>query len=441
MLELLFVTCCIQVAVPLQPAVDPFAILEQVRRFDDGGLWPGFAPARTPIGFFDGSRSYLVGHPQPPAEFAPVVGHPGSVVFEGRFDQFRANTASRINDVWTATFQVDDDSSRPLSSWVGLVVHETFHVFQRENGGGWWNVNEADLFVYPFDDAKLLALRRRETEVLRRALAARAEGEALPWVAAFNEIRHERAQQMPPNALAYERGIERLEGLADYVQYRAVGGQPNLPEAPSGYAAEATRKRCYDVGSACGLLLDGINPTWSASIPAHWVDEVLESAVADTTVRAGQLEPEVLQAIYEAADRDARAVQQSREVEREEFLTQPGWQIVVECADERPMFPQNFDPLNVRVVSAGEILHSRWLKLGNESGEIEVLNHACLTKGPGPHPLFNGVNSLTITGLGVAPTVTESDNELSITVEGIRLHLRGAQLATEGDRLLVSLGR
>ncbi len=45
------------------------------------------------------------------------------------------------------------------------------------------------------------------------------------------------------------------------------------------------------------------------------------------------------------------------------FLGRPGWKL--EIASAQPLWPQGFDPLNVTLVARGEILHRRWVKLGN----------------------------------------------------------------------------
>ena len=52
------------------------------------------------------------------------------------------------------------------------MIHETFHVFQRQRHPA-WAANEAELFLYPVDDAGLLAAGRQETEAFQRALAAK----------------------------------------------------------------------------------------------------------------------------------------------------------------------------------------------------------------------------------------------------------------------------
>lgn len=82
-----------------------------------------------------------------------------------------------------------------------------------------WTANEVELFVYPIEDAKLLGLRRLESEALRRALLAQGPEEAACWVATALAMRRERFGGLPDGAVAYERGTELVEGLAQYAEW------------------------------------------------------------------------------------------------------------------------------------------------------------------------------------------------------------------------------
>ncbi len=81
-----------------------------------------------------------------------------------------------------------------------------------------WGANEVDLFLYPVEDASLLALRFLEDGALRRALEARDDAEAARWAAATLELRQERFALLPGEAVTYERAAELHEGLARYVE-------------------------------------------------------------------------------------------------------------------------------------------------------------------------------------------------------------------------------
>lgn len=103
-------------------------------------------------------------------------------------------------------------------------------------------------------------------------------------------------------------------------------------------------------------------------------------------------------AIEAAAARDAGAVVAARAARRREFDRRPGFRVVVEAAEGKPLWPQGFDPLNVERVDGG-ILHTRFLRLGNDGATIEAVDGAAdleaFTEAAGAHPLFNGVRRVT----------------------------------------------
>jgi hypothetical protein len=89
--------------------------------------------------------------------------------------------------------------------------------------------------------------------------------------------------------------------------------------------------------------------------------------------------------------------------------------------------------------SAAEVLHTRWIKLGNSSGSIEVLDRHCQTEGAGKHPLFEGVARATITGLPSKPRIEETDGAVEISEKGLTLTLRGARVTRDGQTVTITL--
>ena len=120
----------------------------------------------------------------------------------------------------------------------------------------------------------------------------------------------------------------------------------------------------------------------------------------------------------------------------QDFLEARGWTVVVEAGD--PIFPLGFDPWNVERLSAAEVLHTRWIKLGNASGSLEVLDRHCLTEGAGKHPLFEGVARATITGLTSKPRVEETASAVRVTTEGLTLEFRGARVSQDGQTVTIT---
>lgn len=342
-------------------------------------LWPNFDPQQIPVAIYDGKRTVLHHHPSPPREFQDGV-------YEGRHPAVTGNSSITIGGVETATVLATNPTP-------GLIAHEQFHVHQRTRHPA-WSANEADLFLYPVDDAEALALLRRETDALRKALNGDKSAAQLAL-----ELRRERFAKIGPAAAKYERGSELNEGLAMYIQHRVDGGPIVLADGPP----DGVRDRVYQSGLALATLLDLYDPKWRETLESgdpRSLDELLAGAIVPT---------------YDV-DAEIRAVTAKREQRKREFLDAPGWTVVITAKDV-PFFPKRFDPLNVHVVGKGEVLHTRFLQLDG----IEILGRPALTQSAGEHPLFNGVRSVTLTGFATRPVI-EHDR---LVAEGVSADLRG----------------
>ena len=409
-------------------------VLKEFDRICRGPLWPGYEPCRTPLAIFDGQRTWLVRHPNPPPEFVASRLRGDSFVFSGHHAALRANTGIELAGTPTASAMLDDPSQEPRLS-AALLIHEAFHVFQAKRHPG-WGANEADLFVYPVEIPPALALRRLESESLRRALAAGSRSSAGTWAARALEVRRERFALLPTSAASYERGTETKEGLARYVEARAGGPAVSIfPEAE--FSAGAVRDRAYASGAAMALLLDRLDPDWKRRFEKNdtlTLDELLGRAAHGA--RAEVFSAAETQEAGRRAEADVAAWVSQRSALRREILEAAVWKVVLEAED--PVFPQGFDPLNVERLSASEVLHKRWIKLGNASGSLETLGRRCLTVSAGKHPLFEGVSRATV-ALAAEPRVEERPGILKISAEGLTLEFRGARLIRSDHTLRVEI--
>ena len=413
-----------------------FAALEEFDRFGSREIWPGFEPRGIPLEIFDGSRTWLVRHPAPPPEFKASSGRADIRVVEGRHASMRSNTSLELAGVPTATASFEG-RSEDAPHLAALLLHEAFHVFQARRHPKWGG-NEVDLFLYPVEDAEALGLRRLESAALRRALAAGNGPGAAAWAARALELRRERFRLLPESAAAYERGSELKEGLAQYIEAETAGhGSVLFP--PAEFPPAAIRDRAYASGCAIALLLDRLDPAWKRRLEEKddvALDELLGRAVSGVSpedFRPGETEEAAQRARQDVAAEVAR-----RASLRKEFLEAPGWKLVVETEDR--LFPQNFDPLNVERLSSSEVLHTRWVKLGNSSGALEVLDRRCLTESAGKHPLFEGIRRATVTGLPSAPRIEESDGLVKISEKGLTLEFRGARVSRSDHTVTITLG-
>lgn len=390
-------------AAPLRGATERPAVLDAYERLIDADLWPCFEPAAIPVALHDGTRTWLLRHPRPPEGFARV--DDDLAVFEGRHEVIRANTSTVLDGVALATLMAPP-ADRTLDEHAAVLVHEAFHVHQHAHHPGWGG-DESVLFTYPDADVEALALRRLETEALRRALAARDAGARDGWALAALLARRDRFARLPAPAVAYERGGELSEGLASYVQDRALGGRLPLELPEHGYAPDALRLRVYDSGLALARLLDAVDPAWRDDFVTGTLalDEALALRLARGVPAAfGAEERATARA---RAERDVAALRDERAARLVALQQAPRLDLLF--TGGAPM-PAAFDPTNVTVLGEGAVHHRRWLVLRGDGLEIEVLDGEALTFGAGEHPLWNGVRRLVVPA-GPGTLALERDGE------------------------------
>lgn len=417
------------------------AILAAYDEIAAADLWPGFVPDSVPLAVYDGRTTYLLRHPDPPADFSPVAGRPDLWSFLGHYEAVRANTSTEIGGALTATLLSGSDTTRSPARLAAVLLHEAFHVYQRQNHPD-WQANEVELFVYPVEDAGLLAERRLETEALRRALGARDHTARACWTGRALAIREARYAGMRDGSIGYERGSELIEGLAHYIEKRvAAEGQAALPEGRS-FAADDVRARTYAVGAAFATLLDALARDWKTRLvqgAATSLDELLRQVPAVREAAGCAFSADERTAARSRAEADIAELLDQRLALRREFLAAAGPRLVIEAADDALLWPEVFDPSNVRRLGATEVLHTRWLVLSNAGSRLEVLDRSALSEGVGPHPLFNGVRRLTVTGLAGEPVVREAEGAVVIEAPGFQGAFAGARLERDGTTLVVRL--
>lgn len=397
--------------------------------------WPGFQPTAVPLALSDTDGTYLVRHPSPPEPFEPMRGADAWVA-DSVPAELRANTEARIDEVWTAAV------TTPAGEWdasglAALLLHETFHVFQTTTHPE-WTANEVDLFTYPVGSERALHLRRLETGALRRALTAPDSLRELCWSHELLDLRARRFAALPSEAVAYERGTELREGLARYVESLATGAEPRLPA--DGFPPEDVRERSYATGHGLAVLLDRLSPGWKealASDAGEGLDGVLRARIPGIGPRPCGASPDEVGRTRGLARSDLADLAGRRARAREAFEGARGWRVEI-VADENRLWPQRFDPLNVRILDGRLVLHDRWLVAGNEAGRIEVLDRTALTRGVGPHPMFDGLDRLWVTGL-TEPEVTTVADTVRIAGDGLELELVGAEVEREGQVTRVRL--
>ncbi len=416
------------------------SILAAYDEIADEDYWPGFAPDSVPLAVYDGRSTYLARHPDPPEGFSAVEGREGLWVYPGQHELVRANFSVEIGGVLTAALLGGIDTTASPATLAATLLHEAFHVHQGEKHPD-WQANEVELFTYPVEEVDLLALRRLETEALRRALEAADQAGRKCWARRAVELREDRYARMTEGAVAYERGTELNEGTARYIQSLASGAQPEL--STERFGADEVRARAYAVGSAMAILLDDMAPDWKGALErgdANALDYLLAAAAAEHDGSECEFTPEEQATARSRAGVDVAALAAELQALRREFLAAPGHRLIIEAQGDAILWPEAFDPSNVRRLTSAEVLHTRWLKLSNSESRLEVLDRSALSEGAGPHPLFNGVQRLALTGFEDEPVVRDSAGVALVEAAGFAGRFAGAEIERDEMTLMIRLG-
>ena len=327
-------------------------------------LWAGFAPLEIPLLVWDGTRTYAFNHPNPPAPFEPEWDW---YVMEGRAETIIGNSTGTLEFLPVATVMAQNVDSQTAA---GLAIHEAFHVYQNMQYPR-WNANELDLLSYPMLETDLLALRRLETRALSRAIAQQDLG----WARAALKARASRFAKLEEKHRVFERELERIEGTAYFVEGRATNQALLLPE--DDFAPNEIRRRAYAIGRAWIELLTRFAPQQIRELGGEYPDNLLKTVAKTAPERP--LTFSILEYERERARQDIETLKQMREAKRAEFFD--GYGFMLEIRSKTPLQPQGFDPTNMELLEAGELLHSRYLRLGDAKGSFELEDLPCLTFG------------------------------------------------------------
>lgn len=416
---------------------DPFALIEEFSRLKKDECWPGFDPSAYPVAVYDGERTLLFKHPHPPEGFTALEDRPHVAVWQGQHPMVKGNTSIDMGGITAATVLLNKFEETPLKKVAAVVAHECFHVFQKGHFPNRWP-NSTEVFLYPVEDTVQLRLKRLETEALRRSFDVEDSTTGKPWLALALKLHAERMELLPVGSRDWERGVEFIEGTARYVESVAAGEKiPLIPE--DGYAADKPRYRAYSIGYAWAVWLDRLVPDWKRNlkeVDPPWLDVLLTTGWKEHAGLAEFSNVE-LDAYSEIATRAVGEIVKAKEQMRSELLARAGWKLIIECPAGRPLWPSGFDPMNVKTLNNGEVLHTRWLTLKNETGEFEVNGTQALTEPAGEHPLFTGVSRVTVTGIGEKPELQQMGETVSFDSGTISFKFAHAKWKYEDETLTI----
>ena len=417
-----------------------FTIIQEVERLAERKLWLGFEPMTIPVAVYDGERTWLLKHPDPPSEFAAWPDSHEAYVFQGLHETVRANTATLIGEIPAAAIMLESIVDLDVSAMASIFIHEMFHVFQNERYPGWGSDIGA-MFLYPYENIDLLYLRRLETEALRRAQEIGNVEDSLGWVAIAMALRQDRYSRLPDDCVVFERGTELLEGLAQYVERQSLGqSQITLPFEE--YEPDGLRKRCYDSGSCMAMLLDRFQTGWKQLLgdgDVRSLDELLREVSFGKSVQRLDFTAVEQKEARARAVRDVTQLRKRRDLLRRAFEGKPGYRIAIRTSSMNCLRTKGMDPSNCMKLSDHDILHTRFLRLGNETTSIEMLEGTAMTHATGDHPLYSGFEEVVFAGLVKRPEVTVVGNQLRVNAMGLSIECSQALLTEHAKEWIIEL--
>lgn len=364
--------------------IDPRMIAEaseawKIIAVEANPVWAGWNASNTPLLFYlPGEQDVLINHPKPPEGFIPYsgplrfpggriavkdgptllewdgqntsmeVGGVATLVVADTLSNLRLQIGGLIEDPRPAAEKAKELTFSRLSTdpydQMAMMVHEAFHVFQGTAAPD-KGADEMLLLKYPVLSIENNVGFAQEGAALSEALRARDEPGFRKAIARWIALRAERRAKLPKEAVEYEDGVEFLEGLAKYTEYRLLevldgrtpgpdlwwvqgfrgfGGLSSqrtklLDEMVQHMRGEASvnndpfgtaplRMRLYYSGMALGAVLDRLR--------ADWKRRILHPEVSLTELvreEAGTSKAELEVALAEArADKDFKTLTEAK---------------------------------------------------------------------------------------------------------------------------------
>ena len=426
-----------------KPVADVFKVMELASGSKIDELWPGFRVSEIPVLVFDGLNTYLFHSRETLDGFVQTEKDPAVWVYKGQHPQVRGNSIIRIGEDWMATSVLSASSRRTgekydLKDMAGIIVHEQFHVFQR-NHHPQWRQNDGLLLRYPEETAEALLLRRMEKESFKRAVVSEERKEIVGWAKLALQFREERLGRVELPFALYEKELQLTEGLSDYIERMARGLDPlNASNITNGIAPAGIRDLGYVEGRWIAMIMDKLSPGWKSQLEREdslYLEDILKAVLDDSPVPKRVLKEPEVETIKTAADVDFSEWQTRKKSEIEKFFDTPGFRIEIRSPDN-PFVIRLFEPLEMEILDDGGVYHRLVFIAGNARGNLMIRSHPCIT-------WFNNAYRITkimINGLQQAPEIIEAEKKLIIKENGITVQLNYSSLRKDGSRYVVDLG-
>ena len=431
--------------------VDPFEVIAAVDRASEMKLWPEFDATAYPIAIYDGERTLLLRHPNPPDKFEPLEGHDGVWVFAGKHPAMRWNSNAEIGGVRTATLLLTIEPGRPVKYEAHILYHEIFHLFSRPLHPT-WTPNEMWRYSYPMDDLDNYRQLLLEEEALARAVESESNELAASWAAAALAVRADRMARLSQEHQTFEIALELQEGTAVYMGRSTIGIASDTDRLRDDRGPEGIRWRCYETGAAFAVILDRLMPSWKKRLDAKpdiTFAELLTSAVTAAEAPAASFSNEELANVAAAAEAAIADLAAERARLYEDFSRREKKVMIRLASSGEQFYVDDFDPMAVEILEHGEALQAHMLTASHPRGEIKFINPhfvprslegvVALTRPAGDHPFLQGFRQITVAGLSGEPAVERDGDAVRIDAEGLSVSFDRALVESTGDALIMTV--
>ena len=291
-------------------------MVETAARIVRGGnalsrIWPGYWPKDQPFIFHTAGEGALLISPEPrPAGFEPLPPDDLPPELRGRAF-YRPGTMEEAGPPFIFDFPIGNGKTAILvnytrrggapiegtaASAATVTLHEQFHAYQNAA----FKRETAGQFVDPLgvkDRVAFAAAAETEQRALGAAIMARSAAERKKLLQQYFALRQEREATIPAEVRQVEKGYEREEGTAKYVDRVAhahlFGGgaaavpelivkelERNLMQGSGAFGTVWFRGRGYSTGAALSYLLSLYDPLWRQKIEqGAYLDDLLKDAV------------------------------------------------------------------------------------------------------------------------------------------------------------------
>lgn len=431
--------------------VDPFEVIAAFDRAAKMELWTGFDAMAYPIAVYDGDRTLLLRHSNPPEDFVVLEGHEGVRVFPGKHPAMRWNSNADIGGVRTATLLLTIEPGRTPEYEAHILYHEVFHLFSKPLHPT-WRPNEIYRYSYPMDDLGNYRSLLLEEEALARAVEAENEESTASWTATALAIRSERMADLSDEHQAFETALELQEGTAVYMGRSTIGVAADTERLREERGPQGIRWRCYETGTAIAVVLDRLLPSWKEILdakPDTTFAALLSEALAEREVAPAAFNDEELIALTSRAKVAINDLAAERVALYQDFARR-GKRVVVRLADENEQLGTGrFDPMAVEVLDRGEALQAHFLSANHPRGEVSLTNPLfvrrslegviALTVPAGDHPFLYGYREVSFSGFSGDPKVVREGDTITVTAEGLSASFEGALLKSTDEELVITV--